>query len=715
MSKRHSVRALALARALTPSSHHFCTAAESSSQFPLKHVTRSNFEASLEDLRRHVKAADFVSIDLEMTGLTSAPWRDSFEFDRCDVKYLKVKDSAEKFAVLQFGVCPFRWDSEKQSLVANPYNFYIFPSQEAAAGSRSSGFMCQTSSLEFLARYQFDFNACVKEGISYLSREQEDEAVRRLELEVDKRSSGFKEEPLVKVADVLFTQRMQNKFKVWREMLLQIKHRDSTVNCSDKEWNQQFETFFYKMRPSLVLNGFTFYQLRLIQLVLRQHFDDLAYVCDNTANSSLQHLVVYTESQDDKDLLLEELKDDPLSESKKKIKSGVGFRHVIDLLSSEQKLIVGHNCFLDFAHIYDKFVGPLPSTAEEFVSRVHSCFPYVIDTKRLLTADGYLQYLMKKSSTTLSKAYAIFCLQDAAELKIFSSSIKTRVKVEVQVDEMSSSSWNSGAKHEAGYDAFMTGCIFAQACSHLGFDFKTCSSSTRMAHSKYLEKHVNLLYLSWKSGDIINLCTQEKTTEFSISRKHKRKYPAIVFPNILVIWGFPQTLKANDIKQSLCKTLGASSVTSVYDLDDSAVFVQFSKAELVSEFINMKEKFEKKNDMVSVLHPLSTLLDGGKTSVAGYEVYKEICSQPMSNIRFADQAEALRFKWTAKSIESTSNSGGESESENLIIVADEEPEPEPGSGMFLTDQWMKSYQQSPEEDEETEAVAGNSCEISLRS
>lgn len=33
-------------------------------------------------------------------------------------------------------------------------------------------------------------------------------------------------------------------------------------------------------------------------------------------------------------------------EAEMKIKSAVGFRQVIDLLSSEQKLIVGHNCFL---------------------------------------------------------------------------------------------------------------------------------------------------------------------------------------------------------------------------------------------------------------------------------------------------------------------------------------------------------------------------------
>lgn len=40
------------------------------------------------------------------------------------------------------------------------------------------------------------------------------------------------------------------------------------------------------------------------------------------------------------------MKEDLRKEAEIKVKSAVGFRHVIDLLSSERKLIVGHNCFL---------------------------------------------------------------------------------------------------------------------------------------------------------------------------------------------------------------------------------------------------------------------------------------------------------------------------------------------------------------------------------
>ncbi|KAI3736373.1 hypothetical protein L6452_15912 [Arctium lappa] len=104
---------------------------------------------------------------------------------------------------------------------------------------------------------------------------------------------------------------------------------------------------------------------------------------------------------------------------------------------------------------------------------------------------------MKKSSTSLSKAFAILCPHIASGVSSSGLANSSSVTVEVQVDDMRSSNWNSGAKHEAGYDAFMTGCIFAQACNHLDIDF---SSHPILMEEEKLQKYINLLYLSWSSG-----------------------------------------------------------------------------------------------------------------------------------------------------------------------------------------------------------------------
>ncbi|KAK5844883.1 Poly (A)-specific ribonuclease PARN -like protein [Gossypium arboreum] len=619
--------------------------------FPLKHVTRSNFESALVELRSHVRAADFVAIDMEMTGVTSAPWRESFEFDRFDIRYLKVKDSAEKFAVLQFGVCPFRWDSLKQSFIAHPHNFFVFARQEIPLDRTSYEFLCQTTSMDFLAKYQFDFNACIHEGISYLSRGQEDEARKRLISpkgdQLTHPSHNLRETtdlPLVRVADVLFTERMKKRLGEWRDDLLQNRVGGPQEEKVPDDLNQQFRTVFFKMCPALSLDGFTSHQLSLIRMVTRKHFKDLTYVCFNGESTS-EELVVYTDSESDKARLMEEVKNDHHRRAEMKINAAVGFRHVIDLLSSENKLIVGHNCILDIAHVHSKFLAPLPSTAEEFVSCVNKYFPSIIDTKILLNADYTLQRKMKRSSTSLSSAFSLLCPEIAHGFTRNVLSYEPCVKVEVHVDEMRSSNWNSGAKHEAGYDAFMTGCVFAQACSHLGIDFQLHSPSENLTQNEKLQKHMNLLYLSWINGDIIDLRTGNRSAELSGSNMIRKPYRKILFKNILLLWGFPSKLKPSMIRDCICKTLGPTSVICTYGIDQTAVFVQFSKAELVSDFLNLKETLEQSNDAISHLHPLSQLLEGGNTHAASYETYKEICASPISKVLFADQAEAVGIKW----------------------------------------------------------------------
>lgn len=200
-----------------------------------------------------------------------------------------------------------------------------------------------------------------------------------------------------------------------------------------------------------------------------------------------------------------------------------------------------------------------------------------------------------------------------------------------------SSNWSAGAKHEAGYDAFMTGCIFAQACSHLGFDFKHDSQSENFAQNEKLEKYMNRLYLSWTRGDIIDLRTGHSNAENWRVSKFK-------YENIVLIWNFPRKLKAREIKECICKAFGSTSVTCVYHIDDTAVFVLFKNSELVSDFLTLKQHLESDDGPVTILHPLSKILQGGNTGAADYEAYKEICSSHISKILFSDQAETVGVK-----------------------------------------------------------------------
>ncbi|KAL4185730.1 hypothetical protein AMTRI_Chr10g232160 [Amborella trichopoda] len=628
-------------------SHYFST-------ISIKKVTRNNFTSSFEELRHHVREADFVALDLEMSGITSAPWRESFEFDHSTIRYLKIKDSAEKFAVVQFGVCPFRYDNSTKTLIAYPHSFYIFPRKELPIDFPSCEFLCQTTSIEFLARHQFDFNACIHEGISYLSRAQEAEALHQLGLaDVDHlpysecNPKETREMPLVSFGDILFTERMKIKLSEWRDSLLRNQNCDYHFEENSSNCKLQFRTDFFKMRPSLLLSGFSSHQLRLIQQVIRKHFDDLAFIRINDENSLSQNRIVYTDWKDDRAKLMEEVRKDMQKVTKSKVDAAVGFRHVIDLLSSEGKVIVGHNCLLDIAHVHSKFLGPLPSTLAEFASSIHKLLPYIIDTKRLLISELAIQRLMKKTGTSLSSAFSFLCSQMVSSSDTSSSNSRPFFKVEVLTDEESSSNQsNPGAKHEAGYDAFMTGCVFAQICHLLGIDFSIYKGSDVVEHEK-LQKHLNLLYLGWNSGTMVDMKTGQEIAHSTVTNLKKR-FPKIQFSNIVLVWGFQKKFKPWEMKDIVTKVLGISSVTSVFYLDETAAFVQFSKEQYVQDFLVLKDTVERESGPLSVLHPLGKLLEGGNTRAAKYDIYKEICSSPLSRVLFADQTEAMGIKWKTK-------------------------------------------------------------------
>jgi len=150
--------------------------------------------------------------------------------------------------------------------------------------------------------------------------------------------------PLERAADILFTERMKMNFKEWRDVI--VSKPDSHLLGNSECVAGQFQTVFFKMRPAIMLNGFSSHQLQLIQQVLRKNFRDLVYVCTFGEDDTSEKRVVYSDTDEDKILLMKDVQEDLLKSREARIKSAIGIRHVIDLLSSERKLIVGHSCFL---------------------------------------------------------------------------------------------------------------------------------------------------------------------------------------------------------------------------------------------------------------------------------------------------------------------------------------------------------------------------------
>ncbi|PNY11308.1 poly(A)-specific ribonuclease PARN-like protein, partial [Trifolium pratense] len=416
----------------------------STSKWKVKQVTTSNFNESLEEIKTHISSSDFIAISMEKTGSSSTtPWHRVQPFDTAETAYLKASQSAQRFQLLQFAVCPFSV-TDSNNFVAHPYNFLLFPRDELKLGMPAYSFLCQTSQLASMARQGFDFNACIYEvtitrnlclsqccrwrmaesqksaipstsatailhkigrggnpkashrhppwpifnnlGISYLSRAQE--SVAKIRLGTGSPSlAAMKSSSPPTVADTVFVERIRSRIKHWRNTC----KNSGAKTSKDEEIINSIRNIVlgndqFKSRPCLNIDVCSERQVQLILQMIVDFPDDFLPLVIPTKSGTTQAVrIVLANSREDKELLERELHSIEEEEGKK-IR---GFREVIDLISASQKPVISHNCINDCTLVHSKFIAPLPSEIDDFVSSLCKSFPKVLD----------VSYLMKKSGT----------------------------------------------------------------------------------------------------------------------------------------------------------------------------------------------------------------------------------------------------------------------------------------------------------------------------
>nr|DAD25411.1 TPA_asm: hypothetical protein HUJ06_026875 [Nelumbo nucifera] len=294
--------------------------------------------------------------------------------------YLKAKDAAERFQLFQFAVCPFTIESSK--VVAYPYNFHLFPRDELNIGMPSYSFSCQTSYLMSMAREDFDFNACIYDGISYLSRVQESTAKDRIGNPIS--SHLVKSSSTSSVADVVFVERIKARVRHWRNACKEPnKGTDELLVKSLRKLILGGE--LYGSRPCMSIDVCNARQVQLVLEMLSEIFDDLVpLIIPDKSGGPKAVRVVFTSSPEDKNLLEKELENIE-EEWNKQVR---GFREVIDVLSASQKPIIAFDCLNEFTFVHSKFIAPLPSNLNEFMCSLRLVFPCILDVNNLLKEIG---------------------------------------------------------------------------------------------------------------------------------------------------------------------------------------------------------------------------------------------------------------------------------------------------------------------------------------
>jgi hypothetical protein len=126
-------------------------------------------------------------------------------------RYIEYKEATERFLIIQFGMCTFKWDQPSGRYIAKPFNFYIFPTSITGQVQTNRVFMTQAQAFDFLTKQSFDFNKWVYQGIPYLTREEEKAFVT----EASKKLNDDLPDIPVDDKEIEFIKAARSKIEVW--------------------------------------------------------------------------------------------------------------------------------------------------------------------------------------------------------------------------------------------------------------------------------------------------------------------------------------------------------------------------------------------------------------------------------------------------------------------------------------------------------------------
>ncbi|KAH9626936.1 hypothetical protein KSS87_003887 [Heliosperma pusillum] len=554
-----------------------------SQKWRIKQITKSNFNEALEEVKTSVQNSDFVAISLQKTGSYSSPWQKVLPFDTSEIAYLKTMRSAEKFQVFQFALCAFTL--KDSHLTAYPFNFHLFPRDELNTGMPSYSFACQTSYLTSMARLGFDFNACIYDGISYLSKAQE-AAMKPLSGNPVLRARAVESFRKLSVADTVFKERIKSRVRTWRNACKDSKglHADPLVNALRKVVLGDHQS-----RPSIDVDVCSERQVQLVLEAVKEFSDEIVPLLVPTKNGSAQGVrVVLTKSNEDKNIFEKELQDQE-EEQSKRVR---GFREVIDLISASRKPVVVHNSLDDLTFIHSKFISPLPPSFEEFKGSLGSFFPNVIDLGHLMkeiNPKGSRNNIAAASSFLRSRFFSPVTIDIPLKGKSLLHEFMVAMLHSYTYTESTEEETDGGKGN--GHNVLRLSHTFAKLYSILKQNHRHIRSDNNFTLQKY--------------ANIFNTCSSSPLESADYDEDNKISSGSIRKLNcddLIFIWGFRKGLSSGELKRLLSGSHGAFSEDfDVRLVDQSCAVVAMRQPGLTEAFLDSMKSGGTGHDRLRIL------------------------------------------------------------------------------------------------------------------
>ncbi|XP_026193338.1 poly(A)-specific ribonuclease PARN [Cyclospora cayetanensis] len=395
----------------------------------------------LPQLREVLRKAEFVSLDLELTGLHARAEK-FLGVDRC---YAAHAAGARSFMPVQLGLCAARRsEADASRWVLTPASIYIFPRETRV-------FQATTSTLTFLRQNAFDFNEWISRGVPYTRRQEEEEESSTLRRRIEELRG------MLARASPEAPSKWRHSAALFDAMTEEDRQLAASVRESISTWLSKGP------QEPLELPVDSPLQRLLLHSLVAAEFPQL-FSSSSTRGQDRVFVVYTTESQ----VFEEQLR--RLQGELKAVEAARGARELLEAISLERLLVVGHCCFYDFLHLYQSFIGDLPDGVGDFKKKWSQLFPSSFDTKLLAETHEALAPLgippTLKVNSSSSPPLAAATASAALRGRVFEGPEGRRsaaedlrgrgelAETDVEKDPV------SDLAHDAGYDSMMTSMVF---------------------------------------------------------------------------------------------------------------------------------------------------------------------------------------------------------------------------------------------------------------
>uniref|UniRef100_A0A8D2DZR0 Poly(A)-specific ribonuclease PARN n=1 Tax=Sciurus vulgaris TaxID=55149 RepID=A0A8D2DZR0_SCIVU len=454
-------------------------------------IIRSNFKSNLQKVYQAIEEADFFAIDGEFSGISDGP------------------------------------------SVTALTNGFDTPEERSSPDVK---FVCQSSSIDFLASQGFDFNKVFCNGIPYLNQEEE----RQLREQFDEKRSQANGAGALAYASPNASKCPVTIPEDQKKFMDQVVEKIEDLLQSEENKN-------------LDLEPCTGFQRKLIYQTLSWKYPKGIHV-ETLETEKKERYIVISKVDEEERKRREQQKH---AKEQEELNDAVGFSRVIHAIANSGKLVIGHNMLLDVMHTVHQFYSPLPADLNEFKELTTCVFPRLLDTKLMASTQPFKDIINNTSLAELEKRVKETPFNPP--------------KVE-SAEGFPSYDTASEQLHEAGYDAYITGLCFISMANYLG-SFLSPPKIHVSARSKLIEPFFNKLFLM-RVMDIpyLNL----EGPDLQPKRDH-----------VLHVT-FPKEWKTSDLYQ-LFSAFGSIQISWI---DDTSAFVSLSQPEQVPIAVNTSKYAE---------------------------------------------------------------------------------------------------------------------------